>query len=115
MKLIMLDIRPGSPINDGALAAELGVGRTPVREALKRLETDHLVVSCSRRGTSPPSSTSPSSARSLTFGSSWSPMRPAVQLKTRLHACAPCCAMQPRRSVIWKSLTEIGTISYVRT
>ena len=51
MKLIMLEIRPGSPINDGALAAELGVGRTPVREALKRLETDHLVASFPRRGT----------------------------------------------------------------
>ena len=50
-KLILLDIRPGEPINDVALAAELGVGRTPVREALKRLETDHLVVSYSRRGT----------------------------------------------------------------
>jgi DNA-binding GntR family transcriptional regulator len=50
-KLIMLDIRPGEPINDLALATELGVGRTPVREALKRLETDHLVVSYSRRGT----------------------------------------------------------------
>ncbi len=34
-----------------ALAAELGVGRTPIREALKRLETDHLVVSYPRRGT----------------------------------------------------------------
>ncbi|KHL00947.1 GntR family transcriptional regulator [Sinomonas humi] len=50
-RLIMLDIRPGEPINDGQLAAELGVGRTPVREALKRLETDHLVVSYPRRGT----------------------------------------------------------------
>ena len=50
-KLILLDIRPGEPINDVALAAEFGVGRTPVREALKRLETDHLVVSYSRRGT----------------------------------------------------------------
>jgi DNA-binding GntR family transcriptional regulator len=50
-KLIMLDIRPGEPLNDIALARELGVGRTPVREALKRLETDHLVVSYSRRGT----------------------------------------------------------------
>jgi DNA-binding GntR family transcriptional regulator len=50
-KLIMLDIRPGEPINDLALARDLGVGRTPVREALKRLETDHLVVSYSRRGT----------------------------------------------------------------
>jgi DNA-binding GntR family transcriptional regulator len=47
----MLDIRPGEPINDVGLAAELGVGRTPVREALKRLETDHLVVSYARRGT----------------------------------------------------------------
>lgn len=50
-RLVMLDIRPGEPINDVRLAAELGVGRTPVREALKRLEGDHLVVSFPRRGT----------------------------------------------------------------
>ena len=50
-RLIMLDIRPGEPINDGRLADSLGFGRTPVREALKRLETDHLVVSYPRRGT----------------------------------------------------------------
>ena len=50
-RLIMLDIRPGEPINDVGLAAELGMGRTPVREAVKRLETDHLVVSFPRRGT----------------------------------------------------------------
>jgi DNA-binding GntR family transcriptional regulator len=50
-RLIMLEIRPGDPINDGQLATELGVGRTPVREALKRLETDHLVISYPRRGT----------------------------------------------------------------
>jgi DNA-binding GntR family transcriptional regulator len=50
-KLIMLDIRPGAPINDGQLAAQLGFGRTPVREALKKLEIDHLVISYPRRGT----------------------------------------------------------------
>ena len=50
-RLILLDIRPGEPINDVGLAAELGVGRTPVREALKQLETDHLVVWYPRRGT----------------------------------------------------------------
>jgi len=50
-KLIMLEIRPGEPINDGHLAVELGFGRTPVREAIKRLEVDHLVVSYPRRGT----------------------------------------------------------------
>ncbi|MEZ2389381.1 GntR family transcriptional regulator [bacterium RCC_150] len=50
-RLIMLDIKPGDPINDGQVAAELGIGRTPVREAIKRLESDHLVVSYPRRGT----------------------------------------------------------------
>ena len=50
-QLIMLDIRPNEPIDDDALASSLGVGRTPVREALKRLEVDRLVVSYPRRGT----------------------------------------------------------------
>ena len=50
-RLIMLDIHPGDPIDDDALARDLGVGRTPVREALKRLEGDRLVASYPRRGT----------------------------------------------------------------
>jgi DNA-binding GntR family transcriptional regulator len=50
-QLIMLDIRPGDPIDDDVLAKSFGVGRTPVREALKRLEGDRLVVSYPRRGT----------------------------------------------------------------
>jgi DNA-binding GntR family transcriptional regulator len=50
-RLIMLAIKPGDPINDDDLAQDLGVGRTPVREALKRLEVDRLVVSYPRRGT----------------------------------------------------------------
>jgi DNA-binding GntR family transcriptional regulator len=50
-QLIMLDIQPGEPIDDEQLATSLGVGRTPVREALKRLEGDRLVVSYPRRGT----------------------------------------------------------------
>src|SRR3954462_4705231 len=50
-RLIMLVTRPGDPIDDDALAGDLGVGRTPVREALKRLEVDRLVVSYPRRGT----------------------------------------------------------------
>jgi DNA-binding GntR family transcriptional regulator len=50
-RLLMLDIRPGDLLNDDDLAKDLGVGRTPVREALKRLELDRLVVSYPRRGT----------------------------------------------------------------
>lgn len=49
--LVMLEIRPGAPINDDQLARELGFGRTPVREALKRLELERLVVAFPRRGT----------------------------------------------------------------
>ncbi|MFD0922795.1 GntR family transcriptional regulator [Saccharopolyspora rosea] len=49
--LIMLDIPPMAPIDDGALSESLGIGRTPVREALKRLQGDRLVVSYPRRGT----------------------------------------------------------------
>jgi DNA-binding GntR family transcriptional regulator len=50
-RLLMLDIKPGDLLNDDHLARDLGMGRTPVREALKRLELDRLVVSYARRGT----------------------------------------------------------------
>lgn len=50
-RLVMLEIRPGTPINDEQLARDLGTGRTPVREALKRLESERLVVAYPRRGT----------------------------------------------------------------
>lgn len=50
-RLVMLDIAPGSPMNEQQLALELDMGRTPIRESLKRLEIDHLVVSYPRQGT----------------------------------------------------------------
>ena len=50
-RLIMLDIPPMEPIDEVALVETLQMGRTPVREALKRLEVDRLVVSYPRRGT----------------------------------------------------------------
>ncbi|MGW0816494.1 GntR family transcriptional regulator [Streptomyces viridiviolaceus] len=50
-RLVTLQIRPGEPINDERIAGELGFGRTPVREALKRLEHERLIVAYPRRGT----------------------------------------------------------------
>jgi DNA-binding GntR family transcriptional regulator len=50
-RLVMLEIKPGEPINEERLRTELGVGRTPIREALKRLEQERLVVAYPRRGT----------------------------------------------------------------
>lgn len=38
---------PGERVRETALAADLGVSRTPVRDALRRLEQDRLIVSVS--------------------------------------------------------------------
>lgn len=42
---------PGEPLRDEALAEALGMSRTPVREALQRLEDDGLVVTSATRRT----------------------------------------------------------------
>ena len=50
-RIVTLALPPGSVLSEAALAAELGLGRTPVREALLRLAGDGLVVILPRRGT----------------------------------------------------------------
>jgi DNA-binding GntR family transcriptional regulator len=42
------DLAPGERLTEAALAQELGVSRTPVREALGRLQADGLVVPTAR-------------------------------------------------------------------
>lgn len=42
-------IRPGESVTENALASELGLGHTPVREALTQLEQDGLIVSTNGR------------------------------------------------------------------
>ncbi|HUN21693.1 MAG TPA: GntR family transcriptional regulator [Anaerolineales bacterium] len=49
-KLVTLALPPGELINEGALQSELGLGRTPVREALLRLSREQLVEIVPRRG-----------------------------------------------------------------
>jgi DNA-binding GntR family transcriptional regulator len=48
--IITTQMRPGSVIQETSLMEALGLGRTPVREALKRLEIEKLVVVSPRRG-----------------------------------------------------------------
>jgi DNA-binding GntR family transcriptional regulator len=50
-RIITLRIPPGAPIDEDALGAELEMGRTPVREAIKRLALENLVAVFPRRGT----------------------------------------------------------------
>ena len=49
--LITLRIEPGAPLEEKQLSASLEVGLTPVRDALKRLTLERLVVTYPRRGT----------------------------------------------------------------
>ena len=48
--IVTHELAPGSMWSEGALAALTGFGRTPVREALKRLENSHLVRIVQRHG-----------------------------------------------------------------
>src|SRR5215212_11372052 len=50
-RIVALRIPPGAPINEDALGRELEMGRTPVREAIKRLALERLVTVYPRRGT----------------------------------------------------------------
>lgn len=50
-RIVMLRIHPGAPLLEEQLTSDLGVGRTPLREAFKRLELERLVVTYPRRGT----------------------------------------------------------------
>src|SRR3954468_6871352 len=50
-RIVTLRIAPGAPINEDALGRELQMGRTPVREAIKRLALENLVTVFPRRGT----------------------------------------------------------------
>ncbi|HEY6132776.1 MAG TPA: GntR family transcriptional regulator [Rubrivivax sp.] len=45
-----LKLAPGSSISESELSAHLGIGRTPIREALQRLARERLVVILPRRG-----------------------------------------------------------------
>ncbi|MGH2861748.1 MAG: GntR family transcriptional regulator [Solirubrobacteraceae bacterium] len=50
-RLVTLHIKPGEPIDEDRLGSELEMGRTPIREAIKRLALENLVTVFPRRGT----------------------------------------------------------------
>lgn len=50
-RIVTLDLKPGSVISEEDLATALDMGRTPIREAIKRLAHEGLIVVLPRRGT----------------------------------------------------------------
>jgi len=49
-RIVTLRLPPASPIDAAVLQQDLGIGRTPIREALQRLAHEDLVVILPRRG-----------------------------------------------------------------
>ena len=49
-RIVTLQLQPGARISEQALVTGLGLGRTPIREALQRLAREGLVEIRSRRG-----------------------------------------------------------------
>jgi DNA-binding GntR family transcriptional regulator len=50
-RIVTLSLAPGSALREDELMAELGIGRTPLREAVKRLALENLLSVQPRRGT----------------------------------------------------------------
>ena len=48
--IVRLDLAPGDVLREDDLRARLGIGRTPIREALQRLAREHFVTVIPRRG-----------------------------------------------------------------
>jgi DNA-binding GntR family transcriptional regulator len=51
-RIVTLRLPPGTVLREDELMSELGIGRTPLREAVKRLALENLVSVQPRRGTS---------------------------------------------------------------
>jgi GntR family transcriptional regulator, rspAB operon transcriptional repressor len=49
--IIMGDLPPGAPINEPEIAARLGISRTPVREAVKKVSDEGLIEVFAQHGT----------------------------------------------------------------
>lgn len=49
-RIVTLALKPGGFVSEQALAQQLGLGRTPIREALQRLAREGLVAILPRRG-----------------------------------------------------------------
>lgn len=48
--IVTLQLMPGSAVSEAMLSERLGIGRTPIREALQRLVREHLVTVLPQRG-----------------------------------------------------------------
>lgn len=51
-RILRVELRPGEPVNERGLAEALGVSRTPLRDAIRRLSSEGLISTVPHVGTS---------------------------------------------------------------
>ena len=88
------DLALGERISEASLAAALGISKTPVREALARLQTEGLVTISPRRGT-------------VVFMVSAAEVRAISELRLTLEAMALRFALARNRRPFAADLTEV--------
>ena len=92
--IVAVRLQPGAPLDEKALSASLGLGLTPIRDALKRLTLEKLAVTYPRRGPSSPGSTSPTrpgSPRSAWSSRAWRRRSPPSGRRRRIaRRCWSC-------------------------
>jgi DNA-binding GntR family transcriptional regulator len=49
-QIVTLELAPGAAVSEAMLSERLGIGRTPIREALQRLAREELVLALPQRG-----------------------------------------------------------------
>jgi DNA-binding GntR family transcriptional regulator len=88
------DFELGAPLSENTLAAELGVSKTPIREALLRLRMEGLVSILPQRGT-------------VVFDMTAADIRELGELRETLELAALRLAAERNRALLIKSLDAI--------
>jgi GntR family transcriptional regulator, rspAB operon transcriptional repressor len=92
--IIGLRLQPGEPLREAAIADQLGVSKTPVREALSRLEQEGLVETASFKG-------------AVVSGYSQEDLREIYQLRELLEGAAARFAAESMHSATLHALESL--------
>lgn len=93
-RIVSLELAPGSVINRTALQEELGLGRTPVREALQRLSQEMLVNIVPRQGM-------------FVTGIGITDLQRLSEVRLELESLAATLAAQRGTAAHWQQMAEV--------
>jgi GntR family transcriptional regulator, rspAB operon transcriptional repressor len=93
-KILFLELEPGAVLQESVLMEQLHLGRSPIRDALRRLQQEDLIVILPRQGT-------------LVAGISFAEFHEIFELRLELEGFAAYLAAQRARPIHLQSLEEL--------